>query len=216
VAGSVLSILSDDRGFADGISHSIRHESPYKVIAPEERGGADILLVDSRVDNPLKYCADDDEGGDAPFVIFIAAPDDDAWMLQAVVAGARGVVTKNALDSEIIRAVTAVRENQVWAPRRILGAALLAHLKAARPRHVETYLEQALSLREREVLRNISAGLSNKEVAERLGIRPATVKVHLMKIFQKLGVRSRGELAAAYYGALLPSRERASRRRQSA
>jgi DNA-binding NarL/FixJ family response regulator len=209
-------VLSDDRAFADGIAACIRRDTPYKIIGIEEGGAADILLVDSRMTNPLRFCATD-AAGDAPLVIFLVAPEDDAWMLQAISAGARGVVAKNAPASDIIRAVTAVRENQIWAPRRILGAALLHQLKASRSRQPETRLEEPLSAREREVLRNMVAGLSNKEVASRLGIQPATVKVHTMKIFQKLGVRSRGELAAAYHGALPPSaRERSSSRRQSA
>ena len=48
--------------------------------------------------------------------------------------------------------------------------------------------------------RYTAAGLSNKELADRLSISEATVKVHLTHIFRKLGVRSRGELAAAYFG----------------
>jgi DNA-binding NarL/FixJ family response regulator len=216
VAGSVLSVLSDDRAFADGVVACIRRETPYKIIGIDDAGGADILLVDSRMENPLRFCAHDGPG-DAPLIIFLVAPEDDAWMLQAISAGARGVVAKNAPAADIIRAVTAVRENQIWAPRRILGAALLNQLKASRPRQPETHLEGPLSVREREVLRNMVAGLSNKAVASRLGIQPATVKVHLMKIFQKLGVRSRGELAAAYHGAQPPSaHDRSSSRRQSA
>ena len=53
-----------------------------------------------------------------------------------------------------------------------------------------------------ESLRYAAAGLGNKEVASRLSISEATVKVHLTHIFQKLGLRGRGELAAAYHGLL--------------
>jgi DNA-binding NarL/FixJ family response regulator len=207
--------VSDDRLFADGVAQSIRSETPYRIIGASEPELPDILLIDSRVGNPLKFCTTDPDK-DHPLVIFLVAPDDDGWMLQAIAAGARGIVAKNAPASDIIRAITTVREEQIWAPRRILGSALLLHQKATavRERQVEAQFEQPLSTREREVLRNMAAGLSNKEVAARLGIRPATVKVHLMNIFQKLGVRSRGQLAAAYNGALLPPQS--SGRRQSA
>ena len=66
-------------------------------------------------------------------------------------------------------------------------------------------VEQALSARERDVFRLAAGGLGNKALAERLAISEATVKVHLTHIFQKLGVRGRSELAAAYHGLLNPS-----------
>jgi len=64
-----------------------------------------------------------------------------------------------------------------------------------------------LSSREKEVLRHAATGLSNKELAERLAISEATVKVHLTHIFQKLGVRGRAELAAVYHGLLTSASE---------
>ena len=57
----------------------------------------------------------------------------------------------------------------------------------------------------REVFRYAAAGLGNKEVAGRLAISEATVKVHLTHIFQKLGVRGRAELAAAFHGVISPA-----------
>nr|ADC36005.1 transcriptional regulator NarL [uncultured bacterium 259] len=228
MAAVVIAVVSDDRIFSEEVVRCIRTAAPYKIAGASAPGLAgfspqsdppDILLVDSRLPNPLRFCASARDQ-DRPLVIFLVAPDDDEWMLQAIAAGARGIVAKDAPPSDIIRAVTAVREDQIWAPRRILGTALLNHQRAslARDRHPEALLEQRLSIREREVLRNMAAGLSNKEVADRLGIRPATVKVHLMNIFQKLGMRSRGELAAAYNGARLPrpARERSLTGRQSA
>jgi len=61
-----------------------------------------------------------------------------------------------------------------------------------------------LSDREREVFRHAATGLSNRELAKRLAISQATVKAHLTSIFQKLGLRGRAELAAAYHGMLPP------------
>lgn len=232
MAAVVIAVVSDDRIFSEVVVRCIRTAAPYKIAGAEAGAGEpglagfipqsdppDILLVDSRVPNALRFCSSA-QNHERPLVIFLGAPDDDEWMLQAIAAGARGIVAKDAPPSDIIRAVTAVRENQIWAPRRILGTALLNHQKAslAREGQTEALLEQHLSLREREVLRHMAAGLSNKEVADRLGIRPATVKVHLMNIFQKLGMRSRGELAAAYNGAHLqrPAREQPVTGRRSA
>jgi DNA-binding CsgD family transcriptional regulator len=60
-------------------------------------------------------------------------------------------------------------------------------------------VDARLSRREREVLRHAATGISNKELAARLDISEATVKVHLTRIFQKLGISSRAALAATYH-----------------
>ena len=60
-------------------------------------------------------------------------------------------------------------------------------------------MDTRLSRREREVLRHAATGVGNKELAHRLSISEATVKVHLTHIFQKLGVPGRAALAAAYH-----------------
>lgn len=73
-------------------------------------------------------------------------------------------------------------------------------------------LKQRLSDREREVFRHAAMGLSNKELAQRLAVSQATVKAHLTSIFQKLGLRSRAELAAAHHGMLPPARRAPSPR----
>src|SRR4029453_18938188 len=63
-------------------------------------------------------------------------------------------------------------------------------------------IERRLSCREQEVLHYAVAGFGNKEVADRLIISEATVKVHLTHIFRKLGLHGRGQLAAAYHGII--------------
>jgi DNA-binding NarL/FixJ family response regulator len=57
---------------------------------------------------------------------------------------------------------------------------------------------ESLSTREMELLALVAEGLSNKEIAARLNISPATVRTHLMNVFKKLHVRCRTEAAAKY------------------
>ena len=63
-----------------------------------------------------------------------------------------------------------------------------------------------LTPREREIAQLICAGMKNKEVAQNLGITPGTVKVHLMHIFEKTGVKDRFELAVSGRRLLGPAR----------
>src|SRR5207253_2796704 len=93
--------------------------------------------------------------------------------------------------------------NQVWPPRHVIVAAWMRFKSAMdtiAKSPSEPEIVDRLSNREREVFRHTAVGLGNKEVATRLSISEATVKVHLTHIFQKLGLRGRGELAAAYFG----------------
>ena len=85
----------------------------------------------------------------------------------------------------------------------------MAHVPEATPRPAGESLVGRLSKRESEIFRHAAAGLSNKELADRLAISQATVKAHLTRIFQKLGLRRRTGLAAAYHGLIPPSPEAA-------
>ncbi len=119
--------------------------------------------------------------------------------MDALIAGARGVLYEGSGTSELRQAIALVQQGKIWAPRHVVAAAWQKCLPAAEAGHRMTGW-QRLSAREREVLRHAAAGFANKELADRLAITEATVKVHLTHIFQKIGCRSRSELAAAYHG----------------
>ena len=123
--------------------------------------------------------------------------------MDALASGARGIVYSSAPIDEVVKALHVLDNNQVWAPREVI-VATWTRIRTEQEKRAaaEIALAERLSAREREVFRYAAAGLGNKEVANRLSISEATVKVHLTHIFQKLGLRGRGELAAAYHGLL--------------
>lgn len=194
--------MSDDGLFREGLVRLLTSEGAF---VSAEAGAADVLLLDSRLDGALGRCAAI-RRGDGPRVILVAVPADEEWTLEALGSGARGILPIQARIEDLLKAVRVVHEGQIWAPRRTIEtwADRLAQGGVAReaPRRA---LEEKLSERERDVFRHAAAGLANREMARRLAISEATVKVHLTRIFQKLGLRGRGELAAAYHGLLPPS-----------
>ena len=106
------------------------------------------------------------------------------------------------------RAIHLVAQGGVWAPRHVIGGAWLNEGKQTRAdRRPGDILRAAhLTAREMEVLHCAAAGLCNKEVSDKLAISEATVKVHLTRIFQKLGLHGRARLAAVYNGVATPIR----------
>jgi DNA-binding NarL/FixJ family response regulator len=207
-----VAILSDDRLFCEGLLRIIGAESSFAAIGHDEEAALrpalraarpEVLLVDSRMEGALGLClALKREGG--PAIVLVAADDGDDWGMGALVAGARGILAKSARPEDLVKAVRVVHEGQIWA-RRHLMAKWMAHIGAvSAPPPGEAMLGR-LSERESEIFRHAATGLSNKALADRLAISEATVKVHLTRIFQKLGLHSRGELAAAYHG-IIPAR----------
>jgi DNA-binding NarL/FixJ family response regulator len=121
--------------------------------------------------------------------------DDDA--LDALRAGARGVLTKDAGHEEISRAL-----HQAAAGHMTLAAPLQARLLAAvAPADVPVRadLPAGLTAREGEVLGLIAAGFTNREIAERLVVSETTVKTHINHLFAKIDARDRA--AAINYAA---------------
>lgn len=99
--------------------------------------------------------------------------------------GARGVLRKNTPVSTLIECLRSVGAGNVWIENPPVPASEFPSRRVA-PR---------LTPREREIVHYVCRGLKNKEIAESLSITPGTVKVHLMHIFEKTGVKDRFELA---------------------
>ncbi|HWK28455.1 MAG TPA: response regulator transcription factor [Solirubrobacter sp.] len=113
---------------------------------------------------------------------------DDATVLGALRAGARGYLTKDAGAEEIRAAVEAVARGEA-----ALDPAIQHHVLAAVNAPPAPEAPGDLTPREVEVLRLIAEGLTNAEIAERLVVSNATVKSHVNHIFAKIGVRDRAQ-----------------------
>ena len=120
-------------------------------------------------------------------VIVFTSFSDRERILRAVDAGAIGYLLKDAEPDELHRAIrAAVRGEAPLAPKA--AAALLA-ARSGSTRSPE------LTEREREVLRLVASGLANKQIARRLSISEKTVKGHLTRVFQAIGVTDRTQAA---------------------
>jgi DNA-binding NarL/FixJ family response regulator len=140
-------------------------------------------------------------------VIVLTTYADDASVFNALQAGARGYLTKNASAAEIRQAIAAVRRGEALldpsVQRRLLDA--LASNPGGIPAADEE-LPDGLTPREAEVLRLMAAGRTNQEIAADLVVSEGTVKTHVNRIFAKAGVRDRGQAVAyAYRHGLAPS-----------
>ena len=155
-------------------------------LAAEHR--PDVVLMDISMPNlngieATKKIVEANEGVQ---VVVLTSFADREQIVAALDAGAVGYLLKDADPEEVIRGVrAAARRESPFAPK---VARTLLDARAARP-------EAQLSERELEVLRCLSKGLPNKLIARNLGISEKTVKAHLTRIFQQLGVTDRTQAA---------------------
>jgi two-component system nitrate/nitrite response regulator NarL len=104
---------------------------------------------------------------------------------RALQLGARGILKKTVPVASMILCLRAVSQGEVWIESSLADNNGMLERRSA-PR---------LTPREREIVHHVCVGLKNKEIAEALSITAGTVKVHLMHIFEKTGVKDRFELA---------------------
>lgn len=109
-------------------------------------------------------------------------------------AGARGVFKRSASMQLLSRCITAVHSGQIWASSADLQQVLGALETAVPFRCVNSNGDTLLTKREQEIVPLVAQGLTNKEISSRLGVSEHTVKNHLFRIYDKLGISSRVEL----------------------
>lgn len=161
-----------------------------EAVAMAQRWRPDVVLMDLRmpVMDGVEATRLITAEADAPKVVVLTTYDTDSDILRAVEAGATGYLIKDSPREDIAGAVrSAVRGYSAMSPAvttRILAA---TRRSAAAPSDTAP----ALSPREREVLAAVARGMSNAQIARELLISEATVKTHLLRVNNKLGVDSR-------------------------
>jgi DNA-binding NarL/FixJ family response regulator len=115
-------------------------------------------------------------------------------ILEAFRAGARGVFDHQESSEMLCQCIRKVHGGQVWVNNEQMALVLDALASAPKVRAVDRNGMNLLSKREAEVVTYLAEGLSNREIAEQLGLSQHTVKNHLFRIFDKLGVSNRIEL----------------------
>jgi len=129
-------------------------------------------------------------------VIMLTVYKDIKMIFQALKAGACGYVLKRSDDQEILKAIAEVRAGGAPMTSEIARMVVRSFMEA--PKTPDANGTEQLSAREMEILALVAEGCPNKEIAARLFISNATVRTHLMHIYEKLHVRCRTEAAAKY------------------
>jgi DNA-binding NarL/FixJ family response regulator len=165
-----------------------------EAVALVERLRPDVVLMDLRMPRCDGVTATRRlrEQGSTTHVIVLTTYADDRSVVEALRAGARGFLTKDAGAEEIERAIAAVVRGDA-----AIDPAVQHHLVDAVTAPPE--LPDGLTPREVEVLTLIAQGLSNREIAARLFVSEATVKSHVNHIFTKTGVRDRAQAVSYAY-----------------
>ncbi|WP_375400467.1 response regulator [uncultured Amnibacterium sp.] len=157
---------------------------------------------------------------DGPRVIVLTTFDTDELVFAALRAGASGFVLKDIPADDLFAAIrTVAAGSAMLAPA--ITARLIAHFVLTAPRRPVASSTEAssegsgagssavalLTPREREVLTSVARGRSNPEIAADLFLSEATVKTHIGRVFEKLGVRDRAQAVIAAYesGVVTPS-----------
>lgn len=190
-------IIADDHGVVrEGVRQVLGNAHEFDVVgeaasADEAVARAaelhpDVLVLDLRmpgaagVDTIRRVRA----ASPSSRIVIFSMHDDDDYVVESLRAGASGYVFKEAPPAELREAVRAVDRGEIHRPRPRARKA-----PASRVEVPEGGRLAALTPREVDVLRNVAAGRTNKEIAARLAIGTRTVETHRESLMQKLGVR---------------------------
>jgi two-component system, NarL family, response regulator DevR len=160
---------------------------PSLAAMREGAGGADVVLCDLAA----AQAGVPDSEGPVRLLVF-NVPDEDRTIIDCVQVGASGCVLQDADLDEVVASIEAVAAGVAPCSARVVTS--LFRYVASRRDEDHPVVAPSLTGREEQVLRLVAEGLSNRQIAEQLGLRPQTVKNHVRRVFEKLDVHSRLEL----------------------
>jgi two-component system response regulator NreC len=126
-------------------------------------------------------------------IVMVSMHSDEAYVLRALKAGARGYLLKASPEADVLAAVRAVASGNAYFSPAITKLLVEEYVLEARRRGVDDSYD-LLSVREKEILLLLASGKSNRDIADQLHISVSTVETHRNNVFQKLHLHSLAEL----------------------
>ncbi len=196
-----LLLLDDHVLFREGLSRLLASEPDFEMAgncgtsaeALEVLKGSpvDIVLLDFDLgeDHGSQFIAAARRAGYPGKILMVTAGMDAAESSIALQLGASGIFLKHNSPVTLAKAIRLVASGEMWVDQRVI------HLMAdGIHRREGVGFQKVLTEREQQVLRGIFEGLTNKEIAARLGVSESAVKATLQQLFQKTRVRTRSQL----------------------
>jgi len=196
-------LLADDHPIILSGIEAILRDTEYEVVARVDNGAdaleaiastrPDILVLDVSMPerSGLDVLRTLRARGDMRPVVLLTANLDNSDLLDAIRLQVNGIVLKDGAQALLTRCLDAIRGGRRWIEKSLLER--VVDLTMHGGARTEPFAD--LTARERAIVALIAQGLRNREIASELGITEGTVKVYLHRIYEKLGVGSRTELA---------------------
>lgn len=203
-------LLVDDQAlFREGLRLLLKHASGITVVGEAkdgeeaisacERDKPDVVLMDLRMPgmDGVEATAAVRRLPHSPQVLVLTTFDHDADVFRAIAAGAIGYLLKDVSSDVLIEGIQRAARGQSVLEPGVASKVLheFARLQEKTKTRAAQPLREPLSARELEVLGQLAAGLSNKEIAVKLHIAEGTVKNHMSQVLAKLGVLDRTQAA---------------------
>jgi two-component system, NarL family, nitrate/nitrite response regulator NarL len=204
-----LLIADDHQLFIDGLQFMFSSRPEYRVIATVNNGQAAVarcaegdieaVLMDINMPelNGLEATKLIKAANANIKILIVSMLDDYASINKLLKAGADGYVLKNAGADELITALAALQQGEIYVSDELQKGLFKFNLKKTPPPPASRYTLNPIddiSTREREILQLISEGLTNNEMAAKLFLSPKTIDTHRTNLLQKLGLKNTAAL----------------------
>jgi DNA-binding NarL/FixJ family response regulator len=199
-------LLADDHTLMrQGLRRIVEEQEDWEVVAEASNGRdatrlalelkPDIAVVDIAMPqmNGIEAIRQITRRAPAVRVLVLSMYPDEAYIVQALQAGARGYLLKDSADTELVRAVRAIVDGKSFFSPAVSRVLLDDYVRYLTERGI-TDRYDSLSEREREIFQLVAEGRSNKEIAQLLYVSPSTVETHRAHIMEKLDLHSAAEI----------------------
>jgi len=166
-----------------------------EAVAEAEQKHPDVVVMDVRLPgrSGVEACREIRARLPGTRVIMLTAYEDDQALFEAIAAGASGYVLKQIGSEALVQAIETVGRGEALLDPAVTERVLRRLREDTRERRLQAFA--GLTEREVHILAGIARGLSNKEIAHRLGLREKTVRNYVSTILEKLGLSSRVQAA---------------------
>jgi DNA-binding NarL/FixJ family response regulator len=208
---SIRVLVADDQDMVrSGFRLLLAREPDIDVVAEAADGRAavgeaarnlpDVVLMDIRMPllDGLEATRQIVAANPAAQILILTTFDEDAYLYEALQAGAAGFMLKDAPAADLIEAIRILARGDALLAPAITRRVIAEFARRRRDPEARAHLDR-LTAREREVLGLIARGMSNAEIAAALVVSAATIKTHAARIIQKLGVRDRVQAVVTAY-----------------